>query len=636
MKKLSIVLIAAACLLGACNKEEQKEKVVLGTAIEEVNSNQKAYIDDKRYVCFATNDVVKVNNEDATITTDGPTGDISVTRTNEYKAVYPKSILNSQSAITTTSNVEIVLPDEQKYVTKTMGGKIRQVVDMPMAGYLGSETGTIQFRNLCSVLRIIIHNDKSIPLGVKRITVRATDAYLCGSGYIDDIKSTNRAAKIIMRSTNTAVQKEVSLQMANPVTVASNSKDSFYIVIPEITSTTNKFTVEVIADSTANNIAYANRYSKTQGEGKIGYISRNKLGSAAFHLNPNTPPDRPYLILDCQTGSVSKRLQVAPGNLQYQASSNTWRFAPNSYDIIGGADISYQGGWVFSYGATANDMTGNNTPYGSTISGTYYSGRQNQSKWIDLFGWGTSGLGTKRTDYPAGYNNWCEMPYAMENGMFNNGTTGNVSYSRFYGPASGNLTGNWDWGANSIYNPKTGVYETGWRTLTKDEWACLIQSNDQYGYACFEDTRYTDASNYPNTGRTRYLSGIVLLPKGFIDPKCALTNNGEFKTSSYFSSNLEGIFTQNMYKLADWGKMEAAGAIFLPATGTRGLFSVLDAPQAIHGGIAAQYWSSTNYSSTHAYSFRFENGDPSNPVTVKVRDDAKDGGCAVRLFKEVQ
>jgi hypothetical protein len=91
-----------------------------------------------------------------------------------------------------------------------------------------------------------------------------------------------------------------------------------------------------------------------------------------------------------------------------------------------------------------------------------------------------------------------------------------------------------------------------------------------------------------------------------------------------------------MYKLADWGKMEAAGAIFLPATGTRGLFSVLDAPQAIHGGIAAQYWSSTNYSSTHAYSFRFENGDPSNPVTVKVRDDAKDGGCAVRLFKEVQ
>ena len=48
MKKLSIVLIAAACLLGACKKEDQKEKVVLGTAIEEVNSNQKAYIDNDR------------------------------------------------------------------------------------------------------------------------------------------------------------------------------------------------------------------------------------------------------------------------------------------------------------------------------------------------------------------------------------------------------------------------------------------------------------------------------------------------------------------------------------------------------------------------------------------------------------
>ena len=53
MKKLSIVLIAAACLLGACKKEDQKEKVVLGTAIEEVNSNQKAYIDGDYYVCFA-------------------------------------------------------------------------------------------------------------------------------------------------------------------------------------------------------------------------------------------------------------------------------------------------------------------------------------------------------------------------------------------------------------------------------------------------------------------------------------------------------------------------------------------------------------------------------------------------------
>ena len=60
-----------------------------------------------------------------------------------------------------------------------------------------------------------------------------------------------------------------------------------------------------------------------------------------------------------------------------------------------------------------------------------------------------------------------------------------------------------------------------------------------------------------------------------------------------FPANTEGAFNQNIYTKSDWDKMEAAGAIFLPATGTRGLFSIQDAPQPIHGGVASQYWTST-------------------------------------------
>lgn len=650
MKKLSIVLIAAACLLGACKKEDQKEKVVLGTAIEEVNSNQKAYIDNDRYVCFAANDVVKVNNEDATISADGRTGNLSVTRTSSYNAVYPKSILANQNSAVPTTNVRVVLPSEQTYVTKSMGGSTRQIVDMPMAGYLGSETGTIQFRNLCSVLRVIIHNNKTIPLGIKRITVRASDAFLCGSGTIADITGNTAAPQIEMNNTNTAVQNEVSLQMTAPVNVAVNASKEFYIVIPAIpsTATTNKFTVEVVADSIVNNVSCATfRYTKTQGAGKTGYIARNKLGSAAFHLDRTTPPDQPYLIIDCGNSNVSKRLMVAPGNLQYQASSDSWRFAANGYDFVGGAMLNYGSGWQTQLGATLNDLTPNNMPYGSKINGVTQGDRKNQSGWIDLFGWGTSGKGTKRTDYPAGYNNWCEMPYAMENNMYNNGTTGNVSYTQYYGPASGSLTGNWDWGVNEILNQRTGNKETGWRTLSKDEWDCLIQDKSQYGYACFKETKYTDASNYPNTGRTRYQGGIVLLPKGFIDPECCTehqningqtvqSGNKKFLPSSEFPANTEGAFNQNIYTKADWGKMEAAGAIFLPATGTRGLFSVQNSPQSIQGGVVAQYWTTSNANTNEAWCFRFENVDVTRPIEVRTQESRKDAGCAVRLFKDVQ
>ena len=147
--------------------------------------------------------------------------------------------------------------------------------------------------------------------------------------------------------------------------------------------------------------------------------------------------------------------------------------------------------------------------------------------------------------------------------------------------------------------------------------------------------------------RTRYEGGIVLLPKGFVDPECCTehqningqtvqSGNKKFLPSSSFPSNTEGAFNQNIYTKADWDKMEAAGAIFLPATGTRGLFSVQDAPQPIHGGVSSQYWTSTRLSDDEAWCFRFENVDLTAPIEVRTQGSHKDAGCAVRLFKDVQ
>lgn len=73
--------------------------------------------------------------------------------------------------------------------------------------------------------------------------------------------------------------------------------------------------------------------------------------------------------------SADKKVRFSKGNLQYQASTDTWRFAENQYDYIG---------------------EGN-----SNISPTY-------SGWIDLFGWGTGSNPTNISSNDADYQNFVD------------------------------------------------------------------------------------------------------------------------------------------------------------------------------------------------------------------------------------
>lgn len=71
----------------------------------------------------------------------------------------------------------------------------------------------------------------------------------------------------------------------------------------------------------------------------------------------------------------SKQVYFSRGNLQYQASTNTWRFAENQYDMIG------------------DDNT--------NVSDSY-------TGWIDLFGWGTGNNPTLSSQYNNDYNTFVD------------------------------------------------------------------------------------------------------------------------------------------------------------------------------------------------------------------------------------
>lgn len=114
--------------------------------------------------------------------------------------------------------------------------------------------------------------------------------------------------------------------------------------------------------------------------------------------------------------SASKKIHFSKGNLQYQASTKTWRFAENQYDYVG-------------------DKSNGNVYVGGTKSNNEYI-RDSYSGWIDLFGWGTG-------DNPT------------------IATTNRADYTTFV-----------DWGTNAISNG--GNVSNTWRTLTSEEWSYLF------------------------------------------------------------------------------------------------------------------------------------------------------------------
>jgi len=114
--------------------------------------------------------------------------------------------------------------------------------------------------------------------------------------------------------------------------------------------------------------------------------------------------------------STTQKVKFSQGNLQYKASTRTWRFAEEQFEYIGEANRN--------------------------ISSQY-------DGYIDLFGWGTSGRNCGNTYY---------QPWDSDN-----------SGGYLYGPRGlHNLTANFDWGYNAISNG--GNQNHQWRTLTKSEW----------------------------------------------------------------------------------------------------------------------------------------------------------------------
>ena len=236
-----------------------------------------------------------------------------------------------------------------------------------------------------------------------------------------------------------------------------------------------------------------------------------------FHTLASDTPEPPTPQNDYPEGAINglftinengDQVYFSQGNLQYQASTQKWRFAEQQWDYIGNDTC----GTVYENGVKCDN----------TLASPHYEG------WIDLYGWGTSGYNHGAT---------CCYPWSPSH---------DPSDYFAYGNYDGNLfdqTGQADWGYNAILNG--GNTENSWRTLTEDEWDYVL------------NTRSTSSGMRYTMANLNHVNGVVLVPDNWSDSSYYLFNTSLFG----------GHYSDNIISAEQWASLEEHGAVFLPAAG---------------------------------------------------------------------
>ena len=170
------------------------------------------------------------------------------------------------------------------------------------------------------------------------------------------------------------------------------------------------------------------------------------------------------------TAGSGKKIRFSQGNLQYQASTNTWRFAESQLDFIGNANANIS---------------------------------ENYGGWIDLFAWGTSGFN---------HGAVCYQPWTIgDNSDYY--AYGSYNYGLF------DQNGQADWGYNAISN---GGNQTGlWRTFTNGDLGELFEyretpSGIRFAMACVGDA-----------------NGVLLFPDDWIASLYTINEPNRFETGEF-------------------------------------------------------------------------------------------------------
>lgn len=523
--KTVLIWVLALLALVGCRKDFDGK---LRLMVEGMDNGSKMTVDGG-LAYWATGDRVRINGQTVIVSIDESAGTVTASSAGEgfaapYYGIYPASIYAGNSGANYTLN----LPSTYTYATATHYSRTLQNISTPMVAYT-ADGNSLLFKHVTAAIGVQVVNYYGFTVMVDSIIVSSNNYKLCGETTVtlgNDI--TVSAADATVDST-----KRVKMKFDGGATLSILAGDSATVQVPVLpVGSSNKFTVDVYLHK-VDQVAVAAHFSKEQASAHS--MERRMMGYARTTFGG--------------LFTVNSRLKViiSQGNLQYQASTGTWRFATEQYTSI-------------------LDAAGNNV---------FDDSRSTQSAWIDLFGWGTSGYDHGNTYY---------MPYDY--------LMGSPSTAYGYGPKSGSnvkrnlmYDNNGDWGKNAISNG--GNMTSVWHTLTKGQIDTLLTRRSASTIGGTTNARYVKAV-------VNNIQGLIIFPDNYVHPT-GMTVPGFINTTT------KGGWGSNTYNLNKWVKMEAAGAVFLPVTGRGSSSSIITTSYG-------NYWSATQDPSSsvyNAYCLRF-------------------------------
>ena len=262
------------------------------------------------------------------------------------------------------------------------------------------------------------------------------------------------------------------------------------------------------------------------------------------------------------TGALTGKFTVSATGKKVVFSQGNLQAVCTSADESGDTQET----WTWRFAPNQWDCVGN-AAANTTING---NGSTSATGTVDLFGW----VGKSNTTWT---------------GAAMYGVT-NDQHAEHYGNAYPDELKS-DWGK---------TMGDGWFTMTVDEWIYLLSGR-------------TDAAQKYGHGSVGGVNGLILLPDSWTLPdNLTFTPGNSAWTNSYTTD--------------EWAKMEAAGAVFLPAAGDRYHGNMV---QAV--GSVGFYMSSTSSGQYASYKMLFEE----NNFTANA-SYTRNNGYSVRLVRQTK
>ena len=612
MKKYTFYFICflMAVAVTSCKKEKEEDLFLKGQMTD--FHGQKAYIDGSNYSCFRQGETIFVNgrnnctvsalsNSDRTCTISG------AEEASGYYAFYPANMISATDISSGFSGTTVTLPRVQQYVEESG----HQVIDNPMAGHLTSPSGTIQFNNLCAVLKLNVFTNGTLD----SISVRCPGATLFGSGTVDA-----STWKLNMDANQTGKD---SIVLLFPNRRAGNVYgESYYIVVPEATLTVGSDAVVVrifgtgIADNTATRMKRFGMTIPTGGNTLLAYNKIHNFANFCFgrvEYNQNCV----FTVAPAQNGKPARRVTIANGNLVRDKDNGVWHFPKNPYDNVSvrvrNVETNKYYDYFFCYGTS---------------------------------GW--SGTGAVQSYNPSSnipsnsYNDYTK--YILGN-SYTNDMTGAYAEA------------DWGWHNTIQYDEGKVSPPHTWRTLTKEEWDYLI--NQRPG------RRWAKASIVVSVNPKKTVNGLIIFQdntdnnhnlnqeenEGYVEYTLATWNDIFKKYGAVFlpAHGFRGLTTypddaeQSFYGGGYQAGFYAVADHWAGGTQTCDFYHNLPSPPVIDGTTAAQTFNADHYVNCFIFSGKgpnptctYFNSVNSNQGWVGTRFVLRNEGVCVRLVHDIE